>query len=169
MANALKSTFSALAPILGETPDTLYGWQRAMVREGILDAVPGRGPGSGVAASPKTMAQFLIGACCHASRSENAPLVTAVTMATALTGPCALTGRRNFGDALTAILEDAGLASRVFQVTISATAGGAGIVFDKDRTTSFWEGKRRKAPAGIQFSAMIWGPTLLAIAKEVLS
>jgi hypothetical protein len=167
MANSLKSKFPALAVILGETPDTLYGWQRALVREGLLDAAPGRGPGSGVVATPKTMAQFLIGVCCQATRVENAPLVPGVALATALGKDCTLTGKKKFADALTAILADEALASRVVQVTMAANAGGASITHDGNQTVSFWEGRRRKAPAGIQFSAMLWGTTLVDIAKEL--
>lgn len=169
MANSLKARFPELGRILGETPATLYGWQRALVREGLLESTPGRGPGSGVSASPEAMAQFLIGVCCQATRSENVPLVPGVALANALGGKCVLTGKKTFSEAFSAILADEALASRVYQLTIAANAGGASITFDGSKQTAFWEGRRRKAPAGIQFSSMIWGPTLLSIVKEVLT
>src|SRR5690348_7567654 len=101
MANSLKAALPALGRILSETPDALYGWQRALVREGLLDSVPGRGPGSGTPATPKALAQFLVGICCQATRSENAPLARNVAKAA---GKCPLTGAETYLDALTAIL-----------------------------------------------------------------
>lgn len=164
MANSLKSLFPELGRILGETPDTLYGWQRAMVREGLLDAAPGRGPGSGVPANPEAMAQFLIGICCQATRSENAPLARTVAKAPSADGQCPLTGAKTFIAALTATLADESLAARVVEVNVSASIGSATIVYDAPNPAIFW--KPRKA-GGVQFFAKIWGPTLLSIAKIV--
>ncbi|WP_319798769.1 hypothetical protein [Nitrobacter sp.] len=167
MADSLKSKLPAIGRILGETPDALYGWQRALVREELLDSVPGRGPGSGVPATPKTMAQFLIGICCQATRLENVPLVTGVSEASAAGGSCSLTGKKKFVDALTAILANEDLVARIYQVVISPNAGGATITFDQKQQALFWRPQRGKPTAGIQFSAMIWGPTLVEIAKEL--
>ena len=52
MALSLKSTLPALGRILGMTPSALYERQKLLVLEGLLHAVPGRGPGSGVPATP---------------------------------------------------------------------------------------------------------------------
>jgi hypothetical protein len=167
MANSLKAMLPALGQILGETPDTLYGWQRALVREGLLESIPGRGPGSGTPATPRATAQFLIGVCCQATRVENVPLVAGVSDAPAAGNSCALTSKKKFSGALEAILADEVLASRVYQIVISQNAGGATITYDDKEQTIFWRPQRGKPVAGIQFSALIWGPTLVDIAKEL--
>jgi len=50
-----------LANLLQTTPALLYERQRALVRAGLLTANKGRGPGSGVACTPQSVAMLLIG------------------------------------------------------------------------------------------------------------
>jgi len=58
---SLKSFFPELGEILGMSPDELYNRQRALVSSGVLKAVAGRGPGSGVPLSEDSVAVLLIG------------------------------------------------------------------------------------------------------------
>lgn len=168
MALSLNALFPSLEHILGETPGTLRAFQRSLVREGLLESVPGKGPGSGVPGSAEAMAQFLIGICCQATRLENVPYAQAASKAAAL-GGCTLTSKKTFGEAFAAILGDRRLASRVQQLTISTNAGAARISYDHDQETGFWKPPRtaRQSGGGIQYSALIWGPTLVAIANEL--
>ena len=179
MANSLKASLPALGRILGETPDALYGWQRAMVREGLLESTPGRGPGSGVAASPDAMAQFLIGICCQATRSENVPLARALANARSVDGQCPLTGAKRFKDALACVLADEALAGRVREVMIGVTLGQAYIRYDgahpsrgpeqfaadPPKSSVFVGTSPKRSPLG--FTASIPSETLVSLAKEM--
>ena len=57
---SLKGLIPRLAHELGMTPDALYERQRALVRAGLLKGVEGKGPGSGVRATPYATALLLI-------------------------------------------------------------------------------------------------------------
>ena len=57
---SLKSYISELASLLGVTPAFLYERQRVLVRGGQLRQCEGRGPGSGVKATPETVATLLV-------------------------------------------------------------------------------------------------------------
>jgi hypothetical protein len=58
--SSLKSFLYAVAPVFGITPAALYERQRTLVKLGLLTAVPGRGPGSGVALSADSVAVMVI-------------------------------------------------------------------------------------------------------------
>lgn len=58
--SSLKSFLYAVAPVVGISPAALYERQRALVTLGLLTAVPGRGPGSGVALSADSVAVMVI-------------------------------------------------------------------------------------------------------------
>ena len=57
---SLKSFLYGVAPLLGMTGAALYERQRALVNLGVLEAVPGRGPGSGVPLTPENIAAVII-------------------------------------------------------------------------------------------------------------
>jgi hypothetical protein len=57
---SLKSFLYGAAPILGTTGAALYERQRALVNLGILEVIPGRGPGSGVPLTPDNIAAVII-------------------------------------------------------------------------------------------------------------
>jgi len=57
---SLKSYLYGAAPILGLTGATLYERQRALVNMGVLEAAPGRGPGSGVPLTAYNIAAVII-------------------------------------------------------------------------------------------------------------
>ena len=61
----LKTYLSTLSPLLGQSEEILYERQRALVREGLLESVSGRGPGSGVRADEKALAVFLVSLLAH--------------------------------------------------------------------------------------------------------
>ena len=58
MPNSLNATLNVLGRILDEPPNTLRTRQRALVALQLFNSIPGKGPGSGVVATPRTLAQF---------------------------------------------------------------------------------------------------------------
>jgi hypothetical protein len=58
--NSLKSIIPLLADIVALSEHALYERQRALVRGGLIKGRQGRGPGSGVEATPETVAMLLI-------------------------------------------------------------------------------------------------------------
>jgi len=58
---SLKSFLYDIADFWGVSPASLYERQRELVRGELLQAVPGRGPGSGVPLTAENFAVFLIG------------------------------------------------------------------------------------------------------------
>jgi hypothetical protein len=185
MANSLKSLFPAMGRILDLTPDALYAYQRAFVAAGILDATPGRGPGSGVRADPDAVAQFLIGLLTRASMEENISLARSLGNAKSVDGQCPLTGAKRFKDALACVLANEALASRVNEVLIGVTLCQALILYDGAKSTpppysEEFSAQRAAYPVKssifvgtsknrnpLRFQASIPSDTLLSLAKEI--
>jgi hypothetical protein len=67
---SLKAYAPGLAKFFNTTPAAVYERQRALVRAGLIHAKPGRGPGKGVQATPRTMAALLIGMLVTESLTE---------------------------------------------------------------------------------------------------
>jgi len=58
--SSLKAFLPALSDILGLSRDALHNRQRALAELGLLDVVPGRGPGSGAPLTAANVAGLLI-------------------------------------------------------------------------------------------------------------
>jgi hypothetical protein len=58
--NSLKSIIPLLSDVVALSEHALYERQRALVRGGLIKGREGRGPGSGVEATPETVAMLLI-------------------------------------------------------------------------------------------------------------
>src|ERR1700686_3926052 len=58
---SLQGCLPDIADVLNANRTTLYERQRALVREGLLEALPGHGRGSGVRATPESIAMLTIG------------------------------------------------------------------------------------------------------------
>ncbi len=101
---SLKSLIPALAPAFAMTPAALYERQRALVRAGLLKAQSGRGPGSGVKGTPKSLALLLISVLATESLSETELSTRRTAHLPAGDGHCPLTGEKTFARALKAIL-----------------------------------------------------------------
>lgn len=67
---SLKAFLYGLAPILGITGAALYERQRALTNLGILEATPGRGPGSGVPLTAENVAAVVISVLAAETLSE---------------------------------------------------------------------------------------------------
>jgi hypothetical protein len=77
----LKSFLNSIAPILGVSPLALYERQRALVNLGILKAVRGRGPGSGVPLTSYNVAAVVISVLATDNLSEVDRRVSAIIRA----------------------------------------------------------------------------------------
>jgi hypothetical protein len=129
MAPSLKAFLPILASALNEKPDTLYERQRALVREGLLESLPGRGRGSGVQATAESVAALLIGMLGSVSLADAGPAARSFADAKHST-KCPLTGAKNFHAALAAILSDDRLAKRVTGIAVRVKSGQVAIGFD---------------------------------------
>jgi hypothetical protein len=180
MGQSLHAHFPAIGRVLGITASALYGLQVAYLRAGLLDVVKGHGPGSGVRASGKTLAQFLIALATNASIKQNVADAKGVAKTRAVdeTGerPCPLTHASTFVDALAAILANLALAECVNEVVIDTSLRQVFVRYDRPNPPppppavqnvgpSSVFGAHAPPAAGIRFQASIPGEVLVALAK----
>lgn len=157
MPTSLFSVLPALARILNEPFDTLRTRQRALVAADALDSIPGRGPGSGVVVSGKTLAQFLIGSC------VNIDVADTFTRMRSASGICPLTGAKTFVDAIAVVLANRELANRVKNIEIRETAG-QGLLHYDDQEVSTFARSSANCKRGILWSTWVSGDMFRAIA-----
>jgi len=187
MAPALKTVIPALAAALSAPESMLYERQRALVREGLLKSRPGHGRGSGVQATPDSIAMLVVGILASVGLSKAGPRARAMAgskVGEALVdtgGPkeCRFTGQVRFVDALARILADEQLVARVRMIEVGVTRGWARIVYQPPRRAtsdeSFFYGRREDPPHdlgdasldGLQITVGISGETTKKIAKVV--
>jgi hypothetical protein len=120
---SLKAALIPLSRVLRISAPTLYGRQQELVNEGLLESIPGKGPGSGVRATPDAIAMLLIAV----AGNLNGHRPEAIANTEAKFGRCPLTGSRTFREALTVVLKSE--APRVFNVRFDAR-GNAYIDYD---------------------------------------
>jgi hypothetical protein len=190
MGKSLKSYVPRLAKLLGMTPDSLYERVRALVREGLLTPEAGRGPGSGVRATPETVTLLLIAGLAADSLSdvgkstrEFAELPSRAfdrSFTRSRKMRCPLTGASRFRDALVKIISDPQMAERVQHVNIQRDEKEADILFRTLDTVNELElarvffsdgqGANRDAEGqvrGIEVRARIKRPVLVDIARDL--
>jgi hypothetical protein len=132
--------------MVGKTPAALYERQRVLVAAGLLQIVGAGGPGSGVRATPQSMALLLIALLATDSLTETEERTKAVMnlKSASDTKRCPITGKKTFAEALTAILASEELAKQLefLEVGRSGEKAGAcilrkGASYGVDGT-SFW-------------------------------
>jgi len=168
---SLKSLLSRLARVVGKTPAALYERQRVLMEAGLLQTVGGRGPGSGVRATPQAMAVLLIALLATESVAEIGDRTPRVIKLKSTNKRCPITGKKTFGDALTAILASGQLANKIdfIEVNRSGETASARIVtkpdafFGKQPISHFGSDKVASA-AGMSTQVRLHLP-LLAIAN----
>ena len=156
---SLQGCLPVIAEVLNANRTTLYERQRALVREGLLDALPGHGRGSGVRATPESIAMLTIGMLASVSLADVGPLARSFSQSSSIASKCPLTSAKTFHVALSRILSDESLVRRVNGITVRVNAGHAAIGFDGGNvemdmdfvllTNSFASrlGKRQPAPS----------------------
>jgi len=127
---SLQGCLPDIAEVLSVNRTTLYERQRALVREGLLVALPGHGRGSGVRATPESVAMLTIGMLASVGLADVGPLARSFSKAASLDAECPLTGAKTFHGALSRIFSTEALAERVNGITVQVNAGRAAIAFD---------------------------------------
>jgi hypothetical protein len=134
---SLKGLIPKLAEEVEMTPAALYERQRALVRAGLLHGEAGRGPGSGVRATPKSVALLLISLTgSHSETEEHSKIVASLK-----SEGCSLTGETTFARALAATLASEDIAQRIkwIEVERGGSKTGAAIVYRPRGTERvFW-------------------------------
>jgi hypothetical protein len=133
----LKTYLSTLSPLLGQSEEMLYERQRALVRQGLLESIGGRGPGSGVRADEKSLSIFLISLLTH----DLLVLAYVTEIFCGMKheeGKCPVTGARTFQQAMQRVLGDQKLAESVIApaVRVDRSNHGSGYLFFKVKTGS---------------------------------
>jgi len=162
---SLKGYTPKLGRLLGITPATLYERQRALVRAGLLKPTKqGRGPGTGVAATPFSVAMLLIAATAASELSETVERTRELVRASRRGN-----GSDFFHEHLTKILASGNAASSTKGITISRSAPRAVIRHQSGSrlTTSYiYEGRVRAEPA-LRILVEIDGEALRQIAADL--
>jgi hypothetical protein len=127
---SLQSCLPALSDALKVNRTTLYERQRALVRERLLVALPGHGRGSGVRATPESVAMLTIGMLASVNLADVGPLARSFSEAGSITSKCPLTGAKTFHAALSRLFSDETLARRVNAVSVQVNSERAAIGFD---------------------------------------
>jgi hypothetical protein len=109
---SLKSLIPAFASQFDMKPAAIYERQRALVRGGLLQMRPGHGPGSGVLATPESVAMLLISLVATANLSEVERQTKVAANLKSRKKRCPLTNQRTFAHALADVLRYEVLAKR---------------------------------------------------------
>jgi hypothetical protein len=116
--SSLKAFLLQLADVIGTTPAALYERQRALVRQGVLRPLVGRGPGSGVKLSADAVAALLISMGAAGSLSEVDSRIIKYCEAQSAIGKCLFTNQKRLRGALAAILTDPNLLGRTGDIVV---------------------------------------------------
>lgn len=136
--SSLKSYIPTLARLVEMTPAALYERQRALVRSGLLATSEGKGPGSGVRASPESVGLLLISILASDALADSAERAEAIANCKCLeTERCRISGAQKFGDALTWALSSTDNASKVRTITVRHQSPSAHVMYYVKKRKNF--------------------------------
>ena len=165
-----------LARKLDMTPDSLYERQRALTRAGLIKGKEGWGPGSGVRATPHSVAMLLIAVMAADSLSDVVESTKRYAWLKAERGVCPITGKKTFGSALVAILASPRLAQDAHTIRVRRGGGLPSANIDwimagEDNTaSSYFKADKRKHPwPMLQVEASLHGFLLRELAGLLLA
>jgi len=172
MATSLKAYAPLLAWRLGTTPAALYERQRALVREGILEQLAGRGPGSGGSLTPYSVALLLLAILTTDSLSETADKVRIFATAKSIAedGRCPLTGKATFVEALALVLDPVhGDWRNIKSITVHRKTVRAVINYGNERGSrdSVFEGRVARPPTQLLVNAMLTRELIIDVAMDM--
>jgi hypothetical protein len=177
MAGSLKAYVPLLARRLGTTPAALYERQRALVRDGILGHVEGRGPGSGVQVGPYQVALLLVAVLATDSLSETGDKVRVLATAKSIAkgAICLLTREPTFVEAVARVLDmTRDYWRNTVSIAVRRTTGSASITYsDKLRSgVSVFEAQiphdaQLRAPTSLKVDATLTRDLVIAIASDL--
>jgi hypothetical protein len=171
MRRSLKWFTPGLARLLGTTAPRLYEREQVLIRAGILDASPGRGPGSGVRATAPSVALRIIAMLAAETLRETEGRTKEIAELTPVDAErCPLRGTPSFLYALTDLVSSRYRSTRTIEVKISRTAARAVIVYRDPKTRKRVEceftGPNSQEPA-LRVSATLDGAVIKQIAIDV--
>jgi hypothetical protein len=152
------------------TPAALYERQRALVRAGLLKAEGGKGPGSGVRATPYSMALLLISVLAADSLSEVEESTKLFAYLKPESGVCPVTEKKTFGGAMAAILASPSLSREVLRITVNRGNAVAHINFKmrgSERSLWFRRSARHKRKGVLHVEASLIGFPFPEIAERI--
>lgn len=165
---SLKALTKTMAGELGLTPAALYERQRVLVAANLLKPEKGRGPGSGVRATPKSVAWLLISVLAAQGLSdveESAPLMARLKLSGSERGP--LDWETTFVDALAWALSSPANASKVTYVHVEITRKTATVHFvDRAKPKIVGFGRWHRI-LDLEFSAALRGEAVQRIADQL--
>jgi hypothetical protein len=126
---SLKGLIGEVSALTNMSEAAVYERQRALVRAGLLKTESGRGPGSGVRGTPESVALLLISLLATENLSEAGISTRILADRENKEGVCPLTGKRTFGEAVTAIVASKELAQRVVAIDVSQEIREAEIAY----------------------------------------
>jgi hypothetical protein len=148
-----------IGDLLQMSPDAIYERQRALAKAGLLEETQGRGPGSGVRATPETMATLLITLL---AADELNDVSTHVKRILNLKSK----GGRTFLQAVTERLSDPATCKDLLQIDVSRTAQSA-FIHHEDDDRNWGAGDRWAGKAFLQVEASMKGPVFRECAKAL--
>lgn len=151
-----------MGKMIGLSPDALYTRQRALMRMGVLTAVPGRGPGSGAPLVGENVAALLISLMTADTLQETDQRVRAMCKARPReNSECPWTGGKTFQDALGRVF-DSDEAWKSFAMLSVYRGQGALIQYGRPDSNfgSYFDLSRRSPRSMIRISAGIDGSTI---------
>ena len=177
MAGSLKAYAPFLARRLGTTPAALYERQRALVRDGILGHVEGRGPGSGVQVGPYQVALLLVAVLATDSLSETGDKVRVLATAKSIAkgAICPLTGESTFVEAVARVLDmTRDYWRNTVSIAVRRTTGSGSITYsDKLRSgvsvfaAQIPRDAQMPAPTSLKVDATLTRDLIIAIASDL--
>jgi len=166
---SLKGLIPLLSRALAMSPAALYERQRALVRAGLLKSEGGKGPGSGVRATPQSVGLLLIAVLAADSLSEIEDATARVAGLRALADICPATGKKTFASAIAAVLASPELSRGVQRITVDRrgiVAPGAHFDFvkkDGETCSSYFVSAKHKRPGLLEIRASLMGFPLASL------
>jgi hypothetical protein len=164
---SLKSYCGPLSKILGLTPDALYERQRVLARSGYLSgAIAGKGPGSGIRATPANVTKLVLSTLATDALSEIEEKTRKLAAAKHGGGKCPLTGETKFQNALEKILSVGDLTESVLAIEVRRVGMMARIGFRRsdDHLAVSEFGKAEESGMSLQITAKLtgWGVEVIS-------
>jgi hypothetical protein len=166
---SLKFACDVIAPFIQRTPASLYERQRALVSAGLLNMEDGRGPGSGVRATPESLAILITSLLAAEGLAESVERTAELLAMIPRALDCPKTGARTFKNAFTSILATPALLDTLGFVTVSRSSLEASFEFQIPNVSfSDFIAARIQAPVAIDISATLTGRTLSVFCYRAL-
>jgi hypothetical protein len=117
------------------TPEAVYERARALTRDGLLEVREGRGPNSGVAATPGNVAALIIGALASVRLVDTGRLTRDTITAV---GKCPVSGESaSFRDALARMISDREWVARIAKLVVSGSMATGEIHYHRNEVAKF--------------------------------